>query len=171
MSTPLKRDGSPELNQDLAFQQYTWRIQRIGWGVIAFILAAAVFGAFGHGPLSHTTARDVSLPLSVEYERFGRYQTASTLRVHVHERPPDQHRMKIWFSHEYLSKIDIQHMAPEPLETETSPTGVIYTFGVARPEARSEVLVSLHMRAIGYVVGRVGLDESHALAFRQWIYP
>lgn len=171
MSTPLKRHGSPELNQDLPFQHRSWRIQRIGWGLIALVLLGAVLGVFGHGPLSRTTAYDPSLPLSLDYDRFGRYQTALTLRVHVHERTMDQDTVRIWFSQDYLGKIEVQQIVPEPVGAETSPTGTIYLFHVAQPEQRSDVIVSVQMQAIGYVAGRIGLDESHALTFWQWIYP
>ncbi|MDQ6733646.1 MAG: hypothetical protein M3Z35_05925 [Nitrospirota bacterium] len=171
MATPLKPLGSPELNQDLPFQHRTWRIQRIGWGVIALVLLCAVLGLFGHGPLSRTTARDPSLSLSLDYERFGRYQNALTLRVHVHERATDQDTVRIWFSRDYLSQIEIQQIVPEPVGAETSPTGMIYVFRLAQPEQRSDVIVSVQMQAIGYVAGRIGLDESHALTFWQWIYP
>lgn len=171
MSTFRKDCEGPDLNQDLPFQHRTWRIQRIAWGVIALILLCAVLGLFGHGPLSRTTARDPSLPLSLDYERFGRYQSALTLRVHVHETPTDQDTVRIWFSRDYLSKIEIKQILPEPVGAETSPTGMIYQFRLAQPEQRSDVIVSVEMEATGFIEGRIGLDESHALTFRQWIYP
>jgi hypothetical protein len=171
MPPPLKREETPELNQDLPFQHRTWRIQRIGWGVIALVLLCAVFGLFGHGPLSRTTAHDPSLPLSLEYDRFGRYQSALTLRLHVHERHADQDTVRIWFSQDYLDKIEIQQIVPKPEGAETSPTGVIYTFRLAQPGRRSDIIVSLQMQAIGFVPGRIGFDESQALIFWQWIYP
>jgi hypothetical protein len=171
MSTSPKDCEGPDLNQDLPFQHRTWRVQRIAWGVIALILLCAVLGSFGHGPLSRATIRDPSLPLSLDYDRLGRYQSALILRVHVHERAANQDTVRIWFSHDYLSKIEIKKILPDPEGAETSPTGMIYQFRLAQPEQRSDVMVNLEMEAIGFIEGRIGLDESHALTFRQWIYP
>jgi hypothetical protein len=171
MSTSPKDSEGPDLNQDLPFQYRTWRIQRIAWGAIALILLCAVLGLFGHGPLSRATIRDPSLPLSLNYDRFGRYQSALILRVHVHERAANQDIVRIWLSYDYLSKIEIKQIVPEPEGAETSPTGMIYLFRLAQPEQRSDVIVNLEMEAIGFIEGRIGLDESHALTFLQWTYP
>ncbi|MEP6888222.1 MAG: hypothetical protein ABI945_07850 [Nitrospirales bacterium] len=171
MSTPLKRLERPTVNQDLPFQHLTWRVQRIGWGVIALVLLSALSGIFGHGPLSETTLRHSSIPLSVEYERFGRYQSALTLHVHVHEGAAPQGTVGIWFSDDYLSKVHIQQIMPTPESAHISSTGMTYVFRVAQPEQPADIIVDLQAQKIGLISGRIGLDESHAFHFWQWIYP
>jgi hypothetical protein len=64
---------------ELAFHQREWRLQRIGWGLLALFLLLALGGLFGDGPLSHS--RDASAAGSVEYERFVRDGLATELIV------------------------------------------------------------------------------------------
>jgi hypothetical protein len=171
MATPPKRQSYPELEQDLHFQHRTWTIQRLGWGVIALILLGACLGLFGHGPFSETTARDPTVPLSLDYERFGRYQSEMTLRLHVHGGAVSQGAVRIWFSGDYLSKVHIEHIMPTPETAEISPTGMTYVFRQTRPELPADIIVDLQAQTIGVISGQIGLDESHTLRFRQWIYP
>jgi len=79
----LKRIGDLDINQDLAFQRRSWSLQRIGWGLIALVLIAALLGLFGHGPLSEATTDDPSLPIRLAYERFGRFGSPLVLRIRV----------------------------------------------------------------------------------------
>ena len=169
MST-RQQHPAPEFNQDLSFQQRSWRVQRIGWVLIGIIILLALLGLFGHGLWSQTTARDPSLPISLTYPRFERYQSSSTLRVRIDKRLMTQ-TIAIWFSKDYVSRIEIQEIVPKPEQAETSSTGMIYTFRTAAPENGAEILVHLQMQAIGLVAGRIGLDDSHALSFWQWVYP
>lgn len=171
MSTPLKRLERPTVNQDLPFQYLTWRLQRMAWGLIALVLLSALLGVFGHGPLSETTRRDPSIPLSLEYERFGRYQSALTLHVHVHGAAAPHGTVGIWFSGDYLSKVHIEHIMPMPESSHITPTGMTYVFRVDRPEQPADIIVDLQARKIGLISGRIGPDETHALHFRQWVYP
>jgi hypothetical protein len=171
MSTLLKRLERPTVNQDLAFQHRTWRLQRMAWVVIALVLLSALSGVFGHGPLSETTLRDPSIPLSVDYERFGRYQSALTLHVHIHGGAAPHGTVGIWFSDDYLRKVHIEHIMPTPERAQISPTGMTYVFQVAQPEQEADIIVDLQAQKIGLIRGRIGLDESHGLHFRQWIYP
>jgi hypothetical protein len=52
----LGRAGDLEVEQDLDFQQRTWALERAGWIVMLLIIAAALAGFFGGGPLSPTTS-------------------------------------------------------------------------------------------------------------------
>lgn len=165
------KSAGPELDRDLAFQHRTWLIQRIGWGVIALILFCALLGLFGRGPLSQTTIREPSLPISVTYERFGRYQSASELRVHIDTIPMHDQIATMWLSKDYVSRMEIQHVVPIPEREEVSATGMMYVFRVATPKEGIDIFVTVQAQTIGFVTGRIGFDESQALPFRQWIYP
>ena len=171
MATPLNRQSYPQLEQDLLFQRRTWKVQRIGWGVIALILFAAGLGLFGHGAFSETTAHDGPVPLSLDYERFGRYQSEMTLRLHVHEGADSQGIVRIWFSDDYLRNMHIVHIMPAPDTTELSPTGMTYVFRQPKPGAPAHIIVDLQAQTMGRISGRIGLDDAHTLQFRQWIYP
>ena len=171
MPTPMKRVERPTINQDLPFQHRTWRLQRIGWVVIALVILSALLGVFGHGPLSETTVRHPSIPLSIDYERFGRYQSTLTVHVHLQGGAAPDGTIGIWFSDDYLSKVHIEQIMPPPETAHISPTGMTCVFRVAQPEQPADIIVDLQAQKIGLISGRIGLDEAHAVHFRQWIYP
>jgi hypothetical protein len=171
MATAPKHHSYPELKQDLPFQHRTWMIQRCGWGAMVLILLAACLGLFGRGPLSETTAGDPSAPLSFDYERFGRYQSEMTLRLHVQERARSNGTVRIWLSNNYLSKVHIAHIMPTPETGEISPTGMTYVFRQTGSELPADIILDLQAQKIGVISGQIGLDDSHTLHFRQWIYP
>ena len=50
--------GDLQLEQDLVLQQRTWRVQRIGWVVLALIVLCGTLGLFGGiGPLNSTSTQ------------------------------------------------------------------------------------------------------------------
>ncbi|HTK86415.1 MAG TPA: hypothetical protein VL329_01725 [Nitrospiraceae bacterium] len=171
MASGLKRVGDLDINQDLDFQGRCWAVQRIGWIVMALLVLSALLGLFGRGLFSHTLISDPSIPLSVEYERFGRYQSPLSLRLHVDPFPSGDGKMRLWFSRDFLRDVQIQSIAPPPDRVELSPNGTIYLFGLAQPSQGGEVTVHFEAQTIGPLRGKVGLTDSPAIAFTQWIYP
>ncbi len=45
----MKRVGDLEIDQDLAFERRQWSVQRVGWGVGALIIVAALLGCSAPG--------------------------------------------------------------------------------------------------------------------------
>lgn len=171
MASDLKRIGDIEINQDPDFQRRCWRVQRIGWIVMALLALSALLGLFGRGPFSHALIRDPSIPLSVEYERFGRYQSPLTLSLHLNAGASGDREVRLWFSQDFLRDVHIQSITPQPDRADLSPSGTIYVFGIAQPNPGGDVTVHFEARTIGALSGKVGLVESRAIAFTQWIYP
>jgi hypothetical protein len=75
----LQRHGDLEIPEDLPFQRREWVAERVAWAVMALLIAGALLGFFGTGPLSRTTAGDEAGPLWLEYERFARLLAAGAL--------------------------------------------------------------------------------------------
>ena len=63
-----------DLDQDIDFQQRSWKVQRVGWGLMVLFVLAGLSGLLGTGPLSNVTDGDEGGPLWLEYQRFGRLQ-------------------------------------------------------------------------------------------------
>lgn len=171
MASGLTRVGDLDINQDLRFQYRIWTAQRVGWAMIGLLALAALAGAFGDGLLSRTAITGSSLPLSLEYERFTRYQSLSTLRIHLNADAFGDGRGYVWISREYLARVQIQAMTPIPRRAEVSPTGVTYEFEVGEPPHGGEVILHLELRDFGLLSGRLGLSPSRSMPFQQWVYP
>jgi hypothetical protein len=69
-STDVKLRG--DLGVDEAFDRGALVVQRIGWAGMALVLAAALLGLFGSGPLSWRSAWSDEGTLLLRYERFAR---------------------------------------------------------------------------------------------------
>jgi hypothetical protein len=171
MASSLKRIGDLEINQDLAFQHWCWKAQRIGWTIMALLVLSALLGLFGRGPFSHTPVGDSSLPLSIKYERLGRYLSPLTLTLHVTPGASEDGKIRLWFSRDFLRGAQIQGITPKPDSAEISASGVIYIFRLAQPDQGGDVIVHFEAQVIGPLRGKVGLTESRSIAFTQWIYP
>lgn len=71
----IQRVGELETSQDIDLQSRAWAVQRVGWGVIALTVLAALLGLFGPGLFNNATAGSKEAPLWLEYKRFGRFQS------------------------------------------------------------------------------------------------
>lgn len=99
----MKRVGDLEINQDLAFERRQWPVQRVGWGVGALIIVAALLGVFGSGPLSAATAGDEET-LLVHFQRFVRHKGQGELVVKVGPNQASAGQVELWLTTEYLGR-------------------------------------------------------------------
>lgn len=171
MASDLKRIGDLEINQDMDFQCRCWKVQRVGWTIMAFLILGGLLGLFGRGPFSRTLISDPSIPVSLEYERFGRYQSRLMLTLHLNPGASEDGKVGLWFSQDFLHQVHIQGITPKPDRTEISPSGALYLFGLADPKQGGDVIVHFESQVIGTLSGKIGLTESRSIAFTQWIYP
>lgn len=72
-----------EIRQDQRFQQREWRLERIGWTLIALFVLAGLLGLLGPGPLSWATARSDGGLVEVEYQRFTHWVADDTVEIRV----------------------------------------------------------------------------------------
>ena len=129
----IKRVGDLDIEQDLDFQQRSWRVQRAGWIAMALVTLLALLGLFGSGPLGNATAGEEGAPLRLEYGRFVRLGAPSHLRVHIGPGTTPNGEAHLWLSRAYLEEIEIQRITPEPDRVEAGPDRLTYIFLV--PEA------------------------------------
>ncbi len=165
----IPRVGSLEIDQDLDFEHRQWTVQRIGWAVILLILAAGIAGLLGSGPLSHAEAAQG--PLTLSYERFVRKRGPSELQIHLAPGAAQNDVVAIWIAQDYLDKIDIERLLPEPVEVSTSAERVVYHFAIEDPAQRSEIIVDLEPSEPGRIQGHIGLLDGPEIVFDQFIYP
>jgi hypothetical protein len=170
MSAPIVRIGDLEINQDLRVQEQMWKIQRIGWAAMALIVVLGLFGLFGHGPASRTSAGDKQGPLWIEYERFGRHQGSSELRLHV--RAADTSKpISIWIGPDYAAHVDIQQIIPSPVKSTLVDHGFTFEIAAAARHEPGVITLRLQFRDIGWVTGEIRLAGSDSISIRQFIYP
>jgi hypothetical protein len=159
-----------EINEDPAFQQRDWRIQRIGWGILAAIIAAALAGLLGPGPLSTTQAHS-GQSLEVEYERFLRHGAQSELRVQVASAARSAGQVRVAISREYLSGLDLQQVTPSPSRVQSAGQSVVYVFERAAGPGPLHARFVFQPHKLGTRSGGIAIDDGSRVSIRQFTYP
>ena len=170
MSAPIGRVGDLEINQDLTVQRRMWVIQRIGWAAMALIVLLGAAGLFGQGPISQATVGNVAGPLYLEYERFGRYQSSSTLRFRIRA-PEKPGPIQLWIASGYLAGIEIQQLTPSPDKVTIGNDGVFFHINTAGSGEPDEIILYFQYQSMGKLSGAVGIAGEPSIAFTQFVYP
>ncbi len=153
-----------DIEQDLRFQKKEWFVQRIGIALLFLFVLAAALGLTGMGgPLSRGKAGLRSDPVFVEFARFARRGTTTTLKVHLRTAPGD---VRFSISNEYLDNVRVVRVVPQPLAVSAAPGRHVYTINSGSPELT--VSVDVEHEAAGNVEATVGLEGGTAVRVTQW---
>lgn len=130
----VSRVGSLEVGEDLEFQRRMWAIQRVAWAVMGLLLLLALLGLFGPGPLSSARVGDRGDPARLEYRRFERLASPTTLRVQVAPGAAREGTVQVALDRRYLEGVRVQRVTPEPDQVEAEGDRLLYGFKIARPD-------------------------------------
>jgi hypothetical protein len=158
----------PAVDEDLAFQQKDWRVQRAGWAVLALIIAAGLAGLFGPGPLSNATASGGDV-LHVQYERFVRHGGQTNLTVRVASADPGP--LQVTIGREYLAAFHVRQILPAPVRVQAGDSDLVYTFEGPRQAGPVELKFFLQPESLGSHAGRLSAGPGAAVTLRQFTYP
>jgi hypothetical protein len=162
--------SSLQINHDLKHEELEWKIERVGWILMALTLLAAMAGLLGTGALSRAKAGQDDL-LSVEYSRFARYQAPDSLRVRVNPGVSRNGKVRLWLDSEYIQNIELKHIDPEPERVEAGPERFTYTFNFSGDGQATTLIFHFEPNNFGRMSAAIGLGDGPPLAFTQFIYP
>jgi hypothetical protein len=162
-----KKDTSGEIQitQDMAFQRLEWRIQRVGWFLMAAVVCAALLGLFGDGPLS--SAVQTSGSLRIEYDRFLHNQAPSEYRIHF---STSQAEFQLGFNHSFLQNVKLERITPDPIRAEISELGVTLHF-TTQTGAQGTVIIPFEPKSIGFLHTKIMAPAEPSLHFTHFVYP
>jgi hypothetical protein len=167
----VHRHGDLEITEDLPFQRREWLAERVAWTIMALVIAAALLGLFGTGPLSRTTAGDEAGPLWLEYERFARLLAPAPLRVHLGPGAARDKPVLVWIDRRYIENLELQQVTPEPDSMEVGDERLIFSFQWAEGNGPAAVTFNMRPSRVGSLSGRVGLINGTAIKIQQFVYP
>jgi hypothetical protein len=150
---------------DHRFHRNEWRIQRIGWVLVALFLALAAAGLFGNGPLSRAHADSAGGRL--EYQRFTRFGLMTDLVVTPVASANGITRVEI--SGDYLEAFRVEHVTPEPAAVRLDGSNIVYEFASATPGAS----ISFHLspQRLWRRSATITIDGGAPLDISQLTYP
>ena len=167
-SRPSRPRNPPELEieHDEALLERNARIQHAAWIAMLVVLAAAVLGVFGSGPLS-ATERSAG-GLTVAYQRFERSQRASSITVTFAGSPGGEAALSL--PRGWLDRVRIESVSPEPRSESATAAGSTWRFatGTAGP---IEATFRFVPERAGSVEGWVEREGGGRVPFRQFVWP
>jgi hypothetical protein len=160
-----------ELEEDLPFQRAEWLVQRIGWFIWGLIVAAALVGLVGPGPLSTTQAPAPDGSLIVEYDRFLHHHNPTRLAVMPQLGDSGAEPFRVHVSRSLLDQIEVMRIEPEPQGREFDPDGVIYTFPRRPNTDQARILFHVQYKNYGRSKGFLRLAGHEPATLHQFVYP
>jgi anti-sigma factor RsiW len=170
MSTNPRSIQDLEAPEHLRHQRWEWLVERIGWLVIALLLAAAMAGLLGPGPLSDRTAASDDGALTVEYDAFHRYQAPASLRIHVAPRDTESD-VKVAVSRSMTDATQLDEIVPKPVLSKLDGAQLILTFRAEDFHQSDTVLYRYQYEKFGSFTHRIGLAGQEPVEIEQWIFP
>jgi hypothetical protein len=175
LTTPLKSGTAPtdelHVSADLAYQQRTWRVQRVSWVVMLGILAAAALGVFGSGALSTATEGSKADGLWVEYDRFVRRQAPSELIVHLDRKQITGEQVHVVLRGGYPRSMQVESVLPQPSGGGPSADGAVLRFDVNGHTGQLQIVFHFKLATLGPVRGEVGVQGGPTVKITHWVYP
>lgn len=162
---------SIELFEDLDFQRRQWRWQRAGWVLMGLFAVAGLLGLFGSGPFSSDTVRSADDALSVEYERFVRRDSPSTLQATLSPPTSRAGRVELHLDRAFVDGTLIQSIVPEPVRVSAAADGITYHFDSVQPGHALVVTFELEAKHAGAVRTRMRTAGGGEVAIDQLVYP
>lgn len=160
-----RKRAEEDLEANLAFHRREWRVQRVGWVLVALFLLLAGAGLFGNGPLSR--AYTDSGTGRLDYQRFLRYGLTTDLVVTP---AASQHGViRVAISGDYLEAFSVERITPEPAAVRISGPNIVYEFASAGPGAA--ISFHMHPQRLWRRTATVTIDGGAPLHISQLTYP
>jgi hypothetical protein len=152
-------------DSDHRFHRTEWRIQRIGWALVALFLASAAAGLFGNGPLSRAHADNGAGRL--EYQRFTRYGLTTDLVITPAGGANGITRVEI--TGDYLEAFHVERITPEPAAVRMTGPNIVYEFATTAPGA--SIAFHVNPQRLWRRSATIKIDGGAPLEISQLTYP
>jgi hypothetical protein len=146
------------------FHQREWRVQRLGWAIVAFFIAAACVGVFGNGPLAEQ--KIVVGDARLELDRFARRHAPAQWRITAKQAPHTSLVVRI--NADFLNHYRITAISPPPTHTSLSVTHVTFEFD---SEGGGDVVFHVDPEQVWISQGEFRIGDSAPIRVSQLVYP
>jgi|SRR5687768_10094304 hypothetical protein len=166
------KERGVDIPEDPEFHRREWRLQRIGWAVLALVAAAALLGAFGRGPLAHAEAMSAEGTVHVSYERIARMHSPVRLEFTIAPGLAGADgRVRLWLDRRYAEQLEITGIQPEPAEVSVTPALLVYHFAVSDGGRPVRVTFAVEHDRAGLVRAGAGVLPQGTVQLGQFVFP
>ena len=177
-STPSPMSHA-ELKDELddQFLRRQWVVQRVGWGLMLFIIILALLGILGTSPMAtKVETREVGdARYEVEHARFSRYQLLDRMHVRVDAPSAAGEELTISFSREWTENNAIRGSTPEADGGGAGADGGTYTYQIedwSEPiTVAFEYEARKSFRSPGTLTITAGESAPVTLPIDAWVHP
>ena len=146
---------------EISLHRKGWIIQRIGWCLMFAFLISALLGLFGEGPLSDKKVQSGNI--SVEYERFCRYEHGMAIKL----KSKQENISTVSFPQEYLENFRVGEIVPEPEKQVASAGYVNYQFEGSENKSITFYLSPLKRKTVKGIIRA----NANSFVIKHTIYP
>jgi hypothetical protein len=159
--------GPLQVDSDDTFTKREFAVESVGWVVLALILAAALLGVLGSGPVSSAQAASPSGGLTLDYQRITHQDADDHVIVGIPQGATGTVTLR--FGGEWIEGLDLRQVTPQASKETGTPDGVDLSIPV-HGGGPVRIVVSFRTRAVGLTHGmlRVGGQE---IRFTQFVLP
>lgn len=147
-----------------------WRVERVGWTVMALALLGALLGVFGDGPLSRATVGSPSA-LTVEYDRFQRSSAPQMYRLRVHPSLVRRDSLTLRFNQSLVEDMELDSIVPEPESVRAAPGHTDFVFRVGTGKGPLAITFRFQPATFGRRSGTVRVEGAAPVEIEHYIYP
>lgn len=147
-----------------------WRVERVGWAVMALALLGALLGVFGDGPLSQVSDGS-STSLKVEYDRFQRSSAPQMYRFTAHPSVVRQGSLDLRFDQSLIEDMELDSVVPEPASVRAAAGYTHYTFNAEAGKEPLQITFRFRPATFGHRLGTVTAEGVSPVTIDHYIYP
>ena len=159
-----------EIHENQRAQRRIWVAERIGWAALFLLVASAIAGVFGDGPLSHARS-ETGDGVTVRYERTLRRSAPSEIEVEV-SRTRAGEDIVLLVSQDLARILDPARSIPAPARTVAlEDGGLALVFAVAPGASEASLLLRLEPENPAKLTSRIAVEGGRPLVFEQNVLP
>lgn len=164
-------DSVLQVHEDIGFQRWSWRGQRLGWAVLAAIVAAALLGLVGPGPLSHSTAVADDGSYAVDYERFARQGGTVEVVIRLDREIAAQPTVEIALDGDLLEAVSVDAVEPRPDSWLIDGGDVRLRFSTTTAARPGSISLRMTPAGMGPAAGTLRVVGHPPVRLWQFVYP
>jgi hypothetical protein len=157
-----------DVEHDEPFERREWRVESVGWGVLALFIVAALSGLLGAGPASWSQRTSGDGGLSVRYQRVTHLQADDRLEVLVRQGPARADAVLVELTGSWVDAIEVRRMSPQPLEEHAAPGAL--RLRMAAQDGTVRLRLAFHAGQAGWQEARVSAAGA-SVQIRQFVLP